>query len=66
MYYIACFVLCFGFVLGNFKQESFLLCNKNSPKKHFAFQDRMACQPQKLQRLKSCYADVFFDPFDLT
>ena len=59
MYYIACFVLCLGCVLGDFKQQSFLLCNKNSPKKHFTFQDRMECQLQKLQRLESCYADVF-------
>ena len=57
--YIICFALCFIGVSGFFRPESFLLCNKNSPRKHFAFQEQMKCQPQQLNRVKTCSASIF-------
>ena len=51
--------MCFTFNSGSFRPESFLLCNRNSPTKHLAFQEQMKCQPKQLKRVETCSASVF-------
>jgi len=57
VFYNVC--LFFALVNGIFTPETFLLYNKNSLKKHYAFQEQMKCQLQKLQWLETCTASIY-------
>ena len=57
--HIVHFAVCFIYVSGSFRPESFLLCNRNSPRKHYAFKEQMKCQPQQLNQVKTCLASIF-------
>ena len=62
--YIVCFFMCslffcFIFISGSLRPELFLLCDRNSPRKHFGFQKQMKCQLQQLKCVEICSASVF-------